>query len=143
MGGAASSDSESSEMRPPPAWKSRIARFAPEDELLCQQVPASFTWALEDNLDIARDVLQNEHIALQRYRLVPSQLDENQFWRSFFYQLSLPAEEDEGSSSPVVVVTPPRPDSPPTTNVPMPPIDFDYFSPKTVSPDQKRVRERD
>mmetsp|Transcript_2684 Transcript_2684/g.5237 ORF Transcript_2684/g.5237 Transcript_2684/m.5237 type:complete len:148 (+) Transcript_2684:111-554(+) len=127
---------EPAEMKSPDLWKSRVSRFTPNDEeLLCQPIPESFEFLLEDNLPAAKEILQDERVALLRFRLVPSVLDEAQFWRSLFYRLSLP-DDDEG------VAVPPetrrvsselprvRSESPPTTAIPMPPIDFDYFSPK-------------
>ena len=126
---------EPAELKSPDLWKSRVSRFTPNDEeLLCQPIPESFEFLLEDNLAAAKEVLQDERVALLRFRLVPSVLDEAQFWRALFYRLSLP-DDDEG----VAVQAPPpelpcvptaRSDSPPTTAIPMPPIDFDYFSPK-------------
>ena len=131
-------------------WKSRISRFTPADEeLLCQPIPDSFEFALEDHLAAAKEVLQDERVALLRYRLVPLQLEEAAFWRAFFYRLSLPADDDEGvyvaavhahappddsepqsqsqSQSQPELPRPP-PESPPTTSIPMPPLVETYFS---------------
>ena len=129
---------EPAELKSPDLWKSRVSRFTPNDEeLLCQPIPESFDFLLEDNLGAAREVLLDERVALLRFRLVPSVLDEAQFWRALFYRLSLP--DDEGaavrSPPPEPLCAPPEPphgrsESPPTTAIPMPPIDFDYFSPK-------------
>ena len=127
---------EPAELKSPDLWKSRVSRFSPNDaELLCQPVPESFDFLLEDNLQAAKEVLQDERVAMLRFRLVPSVLDEAQFWRSLFYRLSLP-DDDEGVAVPAELRCEPseqpraRSESPPTTAVPMPPIDFDYFSPK-------------
>lgn len=102
-------------------------------------------------------MLQNESVALLRYRLVPSQMDEAHFWRALFYRLSLPDDDsgvEEGAvvlRSPVVVQStpvrkapPPAASAPPdaaavdegvlvetpTVSVPMPPLDDDYFTPQ-------------
>ena len=130
---------EPAELKSPDLWKSRVSRFTPNDEeLLCQPIPESFDFLLEDNLGAAREVLLDERVALLRFRLVPSVLDEAHFWRALFYRLSLP-DDDEGvavqSPAPELPCVPPKPPearsgSPPTTAIPMPPINFDYFSPK-------------
>ena len=131
-------EEEPAELKSPDLWKSRVSRYVPNDEeLLCQPIPESFEFLLEDNLAAAREVLLDERVAQLRFRLVPSMLEEAQFWRALFYRLSLP--DDEGvavqSPPPEPPCVPPEPphgrsESPPKTSIPMPPIDFDYFSPK-------------
>lgn len=128
-------EEEPAELKSPDLWKSRVSRYVPNDEeLLCQPIPESFEFLLEDNLAAAREVLLDERVAQLRFRLVPSMLEEAQFWRALFYRLSLP--DDEGvavqSPPPEPPCVPPEPphgrsESPPKTAIPMPPIDFDYF----------------
>ena len=60
----------------------------------------------QDNLATAKEVLQNESVALLRYRLVPSQMDEAHFWRALFYRLSLP-DDDSGVEEGAVVLRSP------------------------------------
>ncbi len=157
MGAAESSSSaeEPAELQAPNLWKSRVSRFVPDAARLCQPVPESFDFAPEDHVRDCKLALEdNARLALLRYQLVPSQLEEAAFWRALFYQLSLP-DDDEGMA---VVLPPPMerprtppeqrggsaaaaatssssppqpPDSPPTTTVPMPPIDFEYFGEKS------------
>ena len=131
-------EEEPAELKSPDLWNSRVSRYVPNDEeLLCQPIPESFEFLLEDNLAAAREVLLDERVAQLRFRVVPSMLEEAQFWRALFYRLSLP--DDEGvavqSPPPEPPCVPPEPphgrsESPPKTSIPMPPIDFDYFSPK-------------
>ena len=91
MGAATSAEGEPTahDLSTPMNWRSRIAGMD-DDELVRQPAPESFQFALEDNLSAAREVLQDERVALLRYRLVPSQMDEAQFWRALFYRLSQP-----------------------------------------------------
>ena len=134
----AAEEEPAAELKSPDLWKSRVSRYVPNDEeLLSQPIPESFEFLLEDNLAAAREVLLDERVAQLRFRLVPSMLEEAQFWRALFYRLSLP--DDEGvavqSPPPEPPCVPPEPphgrsESPPKTSIPMPPIDFDYFSPK-------------
>ena len=134
----AAEEEPAAELKSPDLWKSRVSRYVPNDEeLLCQPIPESFEFLLEDNLAAAREVLLDERVAQLRFRLVPSMLEEAQFWRALFYRLSLP--DDEGvavqSPPPEPPCVPPEPphgrsESPPKTAIQMPSIDFDYFSPK-------------
>ena len=85
MGAAESSEqAEGQSLSSPVSWRSRLVRFNPDDdELMRQTIPDTFEFALEDNLSVAKEVLEDERIALLRYRLVPSQMDEAQVRPTF------------------------------------------------------------
>ena len=76
------------EMSDPFAWKSSLARIALTEDMLLQEVPADFGFALEEHLSDARSMVSDERISQLRYQLVPSAIDEAGFWRALFYALS-------------------------------------------------------
>lgn len=138
-------------MAPPVSLHTR----APPRHRATSTTPLILPATSQDNLATAKEVLQDERVALLRYRLVPSQMDEAHFWRALFYRLSLPDDDsgvEEGAvvlRSPIVVERTPARKAPPpaaphdaaavdegvlvetpTVSVPMPPLNDDYFTPQ-------------
>eukprot|EP00966_Prymnesium_polylepis_P115456 2668729-Prymnesium_polylepis.2 len=61
--------------------------MACSDDNLCEHIPPEFEFDLDAHLADARAALQSERVASARYRLVPLQLSERQFWRAVFWRL--------------------------------------------------------
>ena len=111
--GASESTPEQLEMRSPATFRRRVqAADMSDDVLLGLQVPESFHFQMDGEGVLAdcTAILQDQEMALLRYRLVPLRMTESEFWRRLFYAID----------HPMAAATPEHPCTPPAERAAMP-----------------------